>query len=98
MRPANPRDFQGNPINAVVVRTWRGKDYGPGGNPVVLTNAPVQQPLQPFDDEDDRRLSENGCIKEAKQQWDLDHPPQKTARAVRVPVMFTLLMVALATA
>ena len=37
-------------------------------------------------------------LKEAKQQWDVEHPPQKTARAVRVHVMCTLLMFALATA
>ncbi len=30
---ANRRDFQGNPINAVVVRQWQGKDYGLGGKP-----------------------------------------------------------------
>jgi hypothetical protein len=82
----------------VVVRKWSGKDYGLGGKTVFLTNAPVQQPLQPFDDYDDRSLIENCCIKEAKQQWDLGHPPQKTARAVRVHVLFTLLMFALATA
>jgi Transposase DDE domain len=94
----NRRDFQPNPINAVVVRKWHGRDFGPGGKTVFLTNAPVEKPLQPFDDDDDRRLIENGCIKESKQQWSLKHPPQKTARAVRVHVIFTLLMFALATA
>jgi hypothetical protein len=58
----------------------------------------VAKPLQVFDDYDDRSLIENCCIKEAKQQWDLGHPPQKTERAVRVPVLFTLLLFALATA
>ena len=58
----------------------------------------MAKPLQPFDDYDERSLIENCCIKEAKQQWDLGHPPQKTDRAVRVHVMFTLLMFALATA
>jgi hypothetical protein len=97
-RHHNRRDFQPNPINAVVVRKWNGRDYGPGGQTVFLTNASVQQPLQPFDDYDDRSLIENCCIKEAKQQWDLGHPPQKTGRAVQVHVVFTLLMFALATA
>jgi hypothetical protein len=97
-RQQNRRDFQPNPINAVVVRKWRGKDYGPGGKTVFLTNASVAKPLQPFDDYDDRSLIENCCIKEAKQQWDLGHPPQKTDRAVRIHVMFTLLIFALATA
>jgi hypothetical protein len=97
-RRHNRRDFEPNPIHAVVVRKWHGKDYGPGGKTVFLTNAAVQQPLKPVDDSDDRSLIENCCIKEAKQQWDLGHPPQKSARAVRVHVLFTLLMFALATA
>jgi len=97
-RHPHRRDFEPNPINAVVVRKWNGKDYGPGGKTVFLTNASVQQPLQPCDDDDDRRLIEHCCIKEAKQPWDLKHPPQKSARAMRVHVTFTLLMFALATA
>jgi hypothetical protein len=82
----------------VVVRKWNGKAYGPGGKTVFLTNASVAQPLPPFDDYDDRSLIENCCIKESQQQWSLKHPPQKTARAVRVHVLFTLLLFALATA
>jgi hypothetical protein len=97
-RHRHRRDFQANPINAVVVRKWRGKDDGPGGKTVFVTNAPVAKPLQPFDDDDDRSLIENCCIKEAKQQWELGHPPQKTERAVQVHVLFTFLMFALATA
>jgi hypothetical protein len=97
-RHAKRRDFQPNPLNAVVVRQWHGRDYGPGGKPVFLTNASVQRPLPPFDDDDDRSLIEHCCIKEAKQPWELGHPPQKTARAVRVPVICTVLMFALATA
>jgi hypothetical protein len=97
-RRATRRDFQANPITAVVVRQWQGKDYGLGGKTVFLTNTPVAKPLQPFDDDDERSRIENCCIKEAKQQWDLGHPPQKNARAVQVHVMFTLLIFALATA
>ena len=92
------RDFEPNPIHAVVVRTWNGHEYGPGGKTVFLTNASVQQPLHLFDDDDERSLIENCCIKEAKQPWDLGHSPQKTGRAVRVHVVFTVLMCALATA
>jgi hypothetical protein len=97
-RHHNRRDFQPHPLNAVVVRKWNGRDYGPGGNTVVLTNAAVDKPLQPFDEYDDRSLIENCCIKESQQQWSLKHPPQKTARAVSVHVLFTVLMFALATA
>jgi hypothetical protein len=81
-----------------VVRKWNNRAYGPGGKTVFLTNAPVDKPLQLFDDCDDYSLIENCCIKESKQQWSLQHPPKKTARAVRVHVLFTLLMFALATA
>jgi hypothetical protein len=63
-----------------------------------LTKASVATPLQPCDDDDDRRLIDTGCIKEAKPQWDLGHPPQKNARAVRVALVVTLLMFAWATA
>jgi hypothetical protein len=65
---------------------------------VFLTNAPVAKPLQVFDDDDDRRLIEHCWIKEAKPQGELGHPPQKHARAGRVPVVFTLRLFALATA
>ena len=97
-RHHNRRDFQANPLNAVVVRQWNGHAYGPSGKTVFLTNAAVDKPLQPFDDDDDRSLIENCWIKEAKQPWNLKHPPQKTGRAVRVHVLFTLLLFALATA
>ena len=97
-RTHNRRDFRPNLINAVVVRQWNGHAYGPAGKTVFLTNAAVDQPLRPFDDYDDRSLIENCCIKETKQQWSLKHPPQKTARAVRVHVMLTVMMFALATA
>jgi hypothetical protein len=97
-RQANRRDFQANPINAVVVRKWSGQDDGPGGKTVLLTKAPGEKPRRVFDDDDDRRLIENCGIKEAKQQWDLGHPPPKTDRAVRGHVLFTRRLFALATA
>ena len=97
-RQHHRRDFQPPPINAVVVRKWHGRDDGPGGQTVFPTNASVAQPLQPFDDDDDRRLIENGCIKATKQPWDLGNPPQNSERAVRVHARFTLRLFALATA
>jgi hypothetical protein len=65
-------------IDAVVVRPWHGRDYGAGGKTVFLTNAPVETPLQPFINGDDRGPIANCCIKEAKPQWALGHPPQTT--------------------
>jgi hypothetical protein len=92
------RDVHPNPINAVVVRQWHGRDDGPGGKTVFLTNATVEHPLPPCDDDDDRRLIEHGGIKASKPPWSVKHPPQKTARAVRIHMLLTLLMFALATA
>jgi hypothetical protein len=66
-RHHNRRDFQPNPINAVVVRKWNNRDYGPCGKTVFLTNATEEKPLPPFDDYDDRSLIENCCVKESKQ-------------------------------
>jgi Transposase DDE domain len=92
------KDFEEHPLNAVVVRKWNNRDYGPGGKVVFLTNETVDKPLEAFDAYDDRSLIENCCIKESKQAWNLKHPPQKTERAVQVHVFFTLAMFALATA
>src|SRR6266498_418634 len=50
-RQHHRRAFQPNPINAVVVRKWHNRDDGPAGNTVFLTNASVDKPLQPFDDD-----------------------------------------------
>lgn len=92
------KDFEGHPLNAVVVRKWNNRDDGPGGKVVFLTNDAVAKPLTLFDAYDDRSLIENCCIKESKQAWNLKHPPKKTERAVQVHVLFTLSMFALATA
>lgn len=97
-RQGTRRDLQAHPINAVVVRQWHGRDDGPAGKTVFLTNAPVDTPLRPCHGDDDRSLIEHCCLKEAKQPWALGPPPQKTARAVRGPVLCTRLMCALATA
>ena len=92
------KDFEGHPLNAVVVRKWNNRDDGPGGKVVFLTNDAVAKPLTILDAYDDRSLIENCCIKESKQAWNLKHPPKKTERAVQVHVLFTLSMFALATA
>jgi hypothetical protein len=95
---ANRRAFQATPIKAVVACQWPGADDGPGGQTVFRTKAPGEKPVQVLDDDDDRSLIDNCWIKEAKPHWELGYPPQKNARAVRVPVVFTLLLCALAPA
>jgi hypothetical protein len=97
-RHRHRRAFEPNPIHSVVVRQWHRCDDGPGRYPVFLTYAPVRQPRQPCDDDDDRRLIEHDCIRAAMLPWDPGHPPQNTERAVRVHGVCTRLLCALATA
>jgi hypothetical protein len=97
-RPHPRQDFQPHPSPAGVVRQWKGREDGPGGNPVFLTNASGAKPLPPFDADDDRRRIEPCGLKEAKPPGDLGPPPQNSARAVRGPGTFTRLRVALAPA
>ena len=65
---------------------------------MFLTNAGGNTPLPSFDADDDRRRSETCDIQASTPPWSVKHPPQNTARAVRVHVLFTRRMWALATA
>jgi hypothetical protein len=58
----------------------------------------VVQHWRVFDGDDDRNLTANCGFQATKQPWDMGHPPQKTERAVRVHMVSTRLMFALATA
>jgi hypothetical protein len=90
-------DYQGNPLNAVVVRTWDNRTFA-GGGTVYLTNGPVSDPFVVFDDYDWRSVIENGIFKEGKHPWHLTHFPQRTEAAVVVHCHFTLLVMTLTTA
>jgi hypothetical protein len=74
------RAFQLHPSPAVVVRRWHGRDDGPGGTPVFLTPTAVEKPLPPFDDDDDRRRIEHGCIPASQPPGSFTAPPPHTAR------------------
>jgi len=93
-RQRNRKDFEGNPINAVVVQWWKNE---PSGR-VYLTNGSVEHPLEAFDDYDDRSIIENGLWREANQAWDFGHYPQRNEAGVVVHVFFTLVVMALAMA
>lgn len=82
------KDFTANPINAVVVATWRGRTFT---KPVVfLTNQSIKQPRKIFEQYDDRSLIENGLFREGKQAWSLQRPPQKSEAGVMTHVYLTL--------
>jgi hypothetical protein len=93
----NRKDFEGNSLNAVVVKKWDNKDYGPNKGVVFLTSLGVANPFEAFDVYDDRSLIENCMFREGKQKWDLKHFPQKNERAAQVHVFFVLLAVLLTT-
>jgi Transposase DDE domain len=94
---AQRRDYQGYPINAVVVRRWQNWTPTTGGT-VYLTNGPVKDPFVIFDSYDWRSVIENGIFKEGKHPWHLGRFPKKTAAAVVVHSHMTVLVMALCTA
>jgi hypothetical protein len=91
------RDFEGQPINAVVVQLWNNRTPSTDGI-VYLTNGPVGDPFVVFDDYDWRSVIENGIFKEGKHPWHLLAFPQKTQAGVVVHCYFTLAVMALCTA
>ena len=94
---AHRREYEGKPINAVVVRRWDNR-FPKGGGTVYLTNADVSDPFVIFDTYDWRSVIENGIFKEGKHPWHLLSFPKRTQAAVRVHVFFTLLVMVLCTA
>ena len=95
---ANRTDFVGNPLNALVVRSWQGEPYAPGDEKVFLTSLPITQPLTILDLYDLRSLIENTAFRELKQGWSLESYPKKTDAAVRAHVFLTLITFTLAQA
>src|SRR6266568_6410681 len=94
---AHRRDYEGQPINAVVVRRWDNRIPASEGT-VYLTNCLLSNPCFVFDSYDWRSVSENGSFKEGKYPWHLGHFPKKTEAAVIVHCHFTLLVMTLCTA
>jgi Transposase DDE domain len=94
---AHRRDYQGQSINAVVVRRWDNRVPATDGT-VYLTNGSVRDPFVVFDRYDGRSVIENGIFKEGKYPWHLGRFPKRTEAAVVVHVHFTLLVMALCTA
>ncbi len=94
---AHRREYEGHPINAVVVRRWDNRVPATHGT-VYLTNGPVSDPFVIFDTYDWRSVIENGLFKEGKHPWHLGRFPKKTEAAVVVHCHFTLLVMGLSTA
>jgi len=79
------KDFVPNLINAVVVLQDPYKKKNPDSKTmVILTNAPVNNPMKVYDRYDDRSKIENSEFREAKQAWFIERPSQNTKAAFRV--------------
>ena len=88
----NSKAFKANPINAIMVTRWKGKDYEPGHEKVFLTSLGVSKPLSILDKYDLRSLIENQTNRELKQGWMLNKIPKKTERAVTAHAILTMCM------
>jgi hypothetical protein len=86
------KNFKANPINAVMVIRWDGKDYPSGKEKVFLTNLPVSRPRLIIDQYDLRSEIENRGFRELKQGYHLLKYPQKTEAAVQAHVVLTLII------
>jgi len=89
---SNRTDFEGNPINAIVISEFEQKIYPHEKAKVFLTSLPVNDPLTVIDLYDLRSLIENTLFRELKQGWFLGVFPKKTADAVRGHVFLTILV------
>ena len=95
----NSNCFIPNPINAVVVLHDPYKENNPNSDTmVILTNGPVDKPLEVYDGYDFRSEIENTLFREAKQAWFIQRAAENTKDAFRVHVYLTIITMALATA
>jgi hypothetical protein len=62
---------------------------------VLVTNGDVQNPFITFDRYDDRSLLRNNLFLDTKQNWCLEHPPEKTKEGLWVQVYLVMAMKAL---
>ena len=79
----NRKDFVANPINTIVITSFKGVVPEVGKERVFLTSLGVSDPLVIFDHYDLRSLIENRLFRELKQGWCLTSFPKKSFAAVR---------------
>lgn len=60
------KDYERNPLNAVVVKTWDNKTPPVDKQIVLVTNGSVQDPFIAFDRYDERSLIENNLFRNTK--------------------------------
>lgn len=97
-RSANRKDFEAEPLNAIVVKKWKDKEPRKGKPAVFMTDLPVTDPFVGYDLYDDRSLIENCLWREEKQRWYLKNPPKRTEEGVTIHTLLTMTVFSLATA
>ncbi len=80
-RRANRADFEGHPLNAVVVTEFEHHVYAPDQAKVFLTSLPITDALAVLDLCGLRSLIKNTLFRELKQGWFISRFPKKTADA-----------------
>lgn len=95
----NRNDFVANPINAVVVLHDPYKENNPDSDTmVILTNRPVNKPLDTYDGYDARSEIENSVFREAKQAWFIERPAHNTKDSFCAHAYLTIITMALTAA
>lgn len=89
------KNARGHALNAVVVDTWNNKQARENEEVVFLTNLPVKNALRVYDLYDERSLIETPLNKEAKQNWHLSKPPQRTEHALHNHAFMVLMLMGL---
>lgn len=95
---ANSKSFQPKLLRATVVLRWDGAPKDAEKEVVLLTTDPADDPFVAFDAYDDRSLIENGCNREAKEHWFLEHHPKRSEAGMRVHTYFVFFCMALVAA
>ena len=85
-------DFEGNPINVVMVTKWDEKEYKKGEEKVFLTTLRVDKPLSVIKKYKLRSHIENTTFRELKTGWLIENIPKKTESAVRTHALLTVCM------
>ena len=84
--------YKANPINAVMVTYWDGKEIEKGKEKVFITDLSVNEPLNILEDYDLRSVIENEGFRELKQGYHLLKFPRKTKNAGAAHCILTIII------
>ena len=92
----NKKDFQPNPINAVVVLNDPYGEKNPNIRTLAVpTDGTISKPLKIYDGYDARSEIENSLFRESKQGWSIERPPENSKSGFLVHSYLTIVTMAL---